>query len=615
MNIVLLAVIIILYLFVVILLGYFGFKRTKDMADYMVAGRGINPFIMALSYGATFISTSAIVGFGGVAGNFGLGLLWLTFLNIFVGIYIAFVFFGKRTRAMGHRLNAHTFPELLGKRYKSKFIQVYAGIIILFMILYTAVVLIGAARFIQSTFKIDYNVALLIFSVIVASYVIAGGLKGVMYTDALQGSIMFIGMVILLIYTYSTLGGVSVAHKKLDGLMKEVEVSYAPQNIRNKAISFMQEANLSIDKVDVIIKETKAILKASKGLKGEDKKVFVANRLKEVADRYFGGNVDGVRNTYKRLAPIISQVGYIAKIKKLGHQGWARMPKFASIYWWILVSTIIMGVGIGVLAQPQLAVRFMTVSTGRELNRAVSVGGIFILAMTGVAFVVGSLSNVYFWEKFKLTSLIYAKGNVDLVIPEYINSAMPQGFVYLFMLVLLSAAMSTNSSQFHALGTAIVRDILQTLGLLKRDDPKKEMFAMKIGIAIMVIFTIIVAYTLPPGFIARGTAIFFGLCAASFLPAYFGAIYSKRITKAGAIAGMVSGSIVSLLWLLFAHIPNSARIGLAKAIFGKPSILAGSMWGFVDSLFIALPISILVTIIVSVFTERFDEEHLRRCFE
>ena len=147
----------------------------------------------------------------------------------------------------------------------------------------------------------------------------------------------------------------------------------------------------------------------------------------------------------------------------------------------------------------------------------------FILAMTGVAFVVGSLSNVYFWEKFKLTSLIYAKGNVDLVIPEYINSAMPQGFVYLFMLVLLSAAMSTNSSQFHALGTAIVRDILQTLGLLKRDDPKKEMFAMKIGIAIMVIFTIIVAYTLPPGFIARGTAIFFGLCAASFLPAYFGA--------------------------------------------------------------------------------------------
>jgi SSS family solute:Na+ symporter len=290
------------------------------------------------------------------------------------------------------------------------------------------------------------------------------------------------------------------------------------------------------------------------------------------------------------------------------------MPKFAYICWWILVCTVIMGVGIGVLAQPQLAVRFMTVSSGKELNRAVSVGGIFILAMTGVAFIVGSLSNVYFWEKFRLTSIIYAKGNVDLVIPEYINSAMPQEFVYLFMLVLLSAAMSTNSSQFHALGTAVVRDILQTLGILKRDDPKKEMMAMKIGIAVMVLFTIIVAYTLPPGFIARGTAIFFGLCAASFLPAYFGAIYSRKITKAGAISGMVSGSIVSLLWLVLAHIPNSAKIGIAKFLFGKPSILAGSIWGFVDSLFIALHISIIVTIVVSLFSENFDEKHIKKCF-
>ena len=53
----------------------------------------------------------------------------------------------------------------------------------------------------------------------------------------------------------------------------------------------------------------------------------------------------------------------------------------------------------GVLAQPQLVVRFMTVKSKRELNRAVLVGGIFILTMTGVAFTVGSLSNAYFARK------------------------------------------------------------------------------------------------------------------------------------------------------------------------------------------------------------------------
>ena len=101
---------------------------------------------MALSYGATFISTSAIVGFGGAAGQFGMGVLWLTFLNIFAGIFIAFVVFGKRTRKIGRNLDAHTFPELLGLRFRSRFIQGFAGsIILVFMPIYAASVIKGGA--------------------------------------------------------------------------------------------------------------------------------------------------------------------------------------------------------------------------------------------------------------------------------------------------------------------------------------------------------------------------------------------------------------------------------------------------------------------------------------
>jgi Na+/pantothenate symporter len=56
----------------------------------------------------------------------------------------------------------------------------------------------------------------------------------------------------------------------------------------------------------------------------------------------------------------------------------------------------VFGVGIGVLAQPQLVVRFMTAKDNTSLNRAILVGGPFILMMTGVAFTVGALTNVYF---------------------------------------------------------------------------------------------------------------------------------------------------------------------------------------------------------------------------
>lgn len=128
------AIAILLYLGVVMFLGYKGWQTTKRPTDYMLAGRQMSPWVMALSYGATFVSTSAIVGFGGAAGLFGFPLLWLTFLTIFVGVFVAMVGFGKRTRRMGLSLNSYTFPELLGKRYGSSFIQSFAGGIIFLFI-------------------------------------------------------------------------------------------------------------------------------------------------------------------------------------------------------------------------------------------------------------------------------------------------------------------------------------------------------------------------------------------------------------------------------------------------------------------------------------------------
>ena len=124
------------YLVMILGLGYLGYKRTKEAEDYLVAGRKAHPVIIALSYGATFISTSAIVGFGGQAANLGMGLIWLTVFNIGVGILLAFVIFGKKTREVGHRLRAVTFPDLMGKVYKSPFMQVVSGLVIIIGMLY-----------------------------------------------------------------------------------------------------------------------------------------------------------------------------------------------------------------------------------------------------------------------------------------------------------------------------------------------------------------------------------------------------------------------------------------------------------------------------------------------
>ncbi len=516
MNIVVLSVMVIVYLVITVLLGLYGYKSTKNSTDYLLGGRQIHPLIMALSYGATFISTSAIIGFGGAAAVYGMGIIWLTFLNIIVGIFIAFVVFGRRTRKMGHNLDAHTFPELLGKRYGSRFLQTAGGtLIFIAMPLYAGSVIIGGVQFAAQTLAIPYEVALFFFVAIVAVYVVMGGMKGVMYTDAFQGMLMFVGMTFLLIYTYHLLGGPVQAHRALTDM--------AP-----------------------------------------------------VARDTFGAN---------------------------GHQGWSAMPKLFSPYWWQLVTTVVLGVGIGVLAQPQLTVRFMTVKSGRELNRAVVAGGLFICMMTGVAFTVGALSNVYFMKTVGKIALIAGEKKTDNIIPLFIDRAMPGWFTAFFFVTLLAAAMSTLSGQFHTMGTAFGRDVLEKgFGVKGKNPVAVNRMAMGVGI----ILSTLIAYALPNFFaggtaiIATGTAIFFGLCAAAFLPSYIGALYLKKTSKEAAIACFASGVAVSFFWLFFMHAKEAVPLGLCKALFGKPFLVPSL--ANVDPIIIALPVSTIVYFVTGMLT-------------
>lgn len=511
-------IILSLYLLAVAYLAYIAYRRTSSDKDYLIAGGDCHPFLMALAYGSTFISTAAIVGFGGNAGMFGMSLLWLTFANIFIGIFIAFVLFGKRTLTVGRKLEAKTFPELLGRRYQSGFIQKYSAVVVaMAMPLYAAAVMIGASRFLEQSLNINYNLAVWIFAIFVAAYVVTGGLKGVIYTDALQGAIMFFGMLLLLLFTYAKLGGLVGAHQALTNL-----VDYVPEALAQK-----------------------------------------------------------------------------------GHMGWTSMPAFGSEYWYIVATTLVMGVGIGVLAQPQLIVRYLTVKKPRDLNRAVAAGGIFILMMTGTAFVVGALTNVYFHQTIGQISLIASidpvtnAPNVDRIIPLYINSAMPHWFTYLFMLTLLAAAMSTLSGQFHVIGTSLSYDFYSSS---RSYNPARSLLINRLGLIVALVITIWLAFRLPPGIIAVATAIFFGVCAASFLPAYTAALFWPRATTAGAVASMVVGSLTSLFLLTFIYAKGSASLGLCNALFGK-STLVGFPWTVLDPIVIALPLSAVTMVVVSLLTE------------
>ncbi len=610
-------IVVILYIGITAALGYVGWRQTKTATDYLIAGRQAHPVVMALSYGSTFISTAAIIGFGGVAANFGMGLMWLVFFNIFVGIFLAFVVFGGRTRRIGHHLNAHTFPELLGKRYNSRFLHLFTALVIFFfMPLYAMAVMKGGAAFLATTFGLTPQMALYVFALIVVAYVIPGGLKGVMLTDALQGGIMLVGMIILYVWTYSALGGVTPAHQALTDMDGQVPAS----------------------------------------------------------------------------------------LTAMGHQGWTSMPKFgfaaggapaaeAHQYdlWWTMVTTLMLGVGVGVLAQPQLIVRFMTVQSQQALNRAVIIGGIFIFFMVGVTYAVGSLSNVYFAQNEKIACKIVdeavlmdpgekgdaklallgpdapeevkkraktfvayrmpgedvgqtphyvlktpamkiargengapdtiqpglisiartidnvttMKGNVDRIIPIYVNSALPRWFEVVFLLTLLAAAMSTLASQFHAIGTSIGRDVYEEI----TGRAGSTVVVTKLGIVVGLVMALVLGNMAGDSIIAVATAIFFGLCAASFLPVYLAGLYWKRPGPRAAIASIVVGFLVNTFMMVFVNAKEAAGVGLCQALTGKPTIVPPTWsvtWNVVDPLIVALPAAAITLVVWALIDKPMD---------
>ncbi|MDD5142528.1 sodium:solute symporter family protein [Methanoregula sp.] len=498
---------VLLYLAATLVIGYLGYRKTKSTEDYLVAGRCSHPVIIALSYGATFISTSAIIGFGGQAANLGMSLIWLTVLNIGVGILLAFVLFGKKTREIGHRLSAVTFPDLMCKIYKSPVLQYIAGfIIVISMPLYTAAILIGGARFIEPTLGIDYTTSLILFAVITAVYVVFGGLIAVMYTDAFQGTIMLIGMTVLLALTLVVVGGWTAGATALTNMADLVPTALAGQ----------------------------------------------------------------------------------------GMTGWTTMPELGSPIWFTVITTLVLGVGIGVLAQPQLVVRFMTAKDNKSLNRAILVGGPFILMMTGVAFTVGALSNVYFYQTSGKIAIDAAGGNVDAIMPLFINQAMPEIFVVIFMLTLLSAAMSTLSALYHAMGTALICDLWG-----RGRECALSLKAHQAGIVIMMVLSTILALLMPISIIARATVMFMGLCACAFLPAFAVGVYAKAPSTKAALWSMVTGAVVWFVWTAFVHAAEAKPLGLCQALFGKVTLL-GAPWTAVDPIVIALPISLIVMVVMQV---------------
>src|SRR5512133_4398637 len=177
--------IVVVYVAVMLAVGWISMRRTKDAQDFFVGGRSLGPWMSAFAYGTTYFSAVLFIGYAGKLGwGFGIHTMWIVLGNTVVGTVLAWKLLAGRTREMTARLGAITMPELLGARDGSKALQVVsAAVVFLFLVPYSASVLMGLSYLFEMTLHLRYDVALYLLAAITAVYLTMGGYLAVAVSD------------------------------------------------------------------------------------------------------------------------------------------------------------------------------------------------------------------------------------------------------------------------------------------------------------------------------------------------------------------------------------------------------------------------------------------------
>ncbi len=188
-------IIFIVYLIIMLGVGFYFMKQNKSKEDYYVGGRGMSAGHIGLSVVATDVGGGFSIGLGGLGFMMGLSGSWMLFTGL-LGAWISAVLLIPKVYPIAKKHKFLTFPQSLAFHYNAK-VALVAGIISLVgYIGFTSSQILAGAKLASATFpSISIVDAVLIMGVIAIIYTAIGGIKAVIYTDTIQWIILMAGLI------------------------------------------------------------------------------------------------------------------------------------------------------------------------------------------------------------------------------------------------------------------------------------------------------------------------------------------------------------------------------------------------------------------------------------
>lgn len=201
---------IVIYLLMMLVIGFRYSKRTSNSEDFYLGGRKMGPLVTAMSAEASDMSSWLLMGLPGVAYLTGVADAAWTAIGLGIGTWLNWYFVSRRLRRYSQNIGAITVPEFFSKRYhdKSNALNALAAlVIIIFFIPYTASGFAACGKLFNSLFGVDYTIAMIVAALVIVGYTIMGGFGAVSTTDLIQSIVMTIALVAVLTYGIHSAGG------------------------------------------------------------------------------------------------------------------------------------------------------------------------------------------------------------------------------------------------------------------------------------------------------------------------------------------------------------------------------------------------------------------------
>ena len=490
------------YLFVMLWIGFFFSKKQSNLGDYYLGGRKMNKWVVALSAQASDMSGWLLMGLPGALYLGGFSEAWIG-IGLLIGTYLNWKIVAQRLRRYSQVCgDSITIPDFICNRFRDKTgaSRIIAAVIILvFFTFYTASGFVGAATLFSTIFPISYSTALWIGAAVVVSYTLLGGYMAVCWTDFIQGSLMFVAIVLVPAIVICDAGGFAAT---VDSL--------------NEINPFLQSL----------------FTNASTG----------------------------------------KAVGFIG---------------LASCMAW----------GLGYFGMPHILVRFMSINNPAEVKGSRRIAMTWVAISLGAATVIGLVFHLFL--KQRGLTLADVGNDPEKCFMVMINSIFSNGFAArvfagVLLSAILAAIMSTADSQLLVSASSFTNDIYRRV---KKSASNRELVMIsRLAVAAVALVAAFMSMNQESDFfkaVMKMVSFAWGGFGAAFGPLILLALFWRRVNLAGAVSGMVVGTVTCFVW-------KFVLSGYAAdyPIFGLYELAPGFVLSFA------------VTVVVSLLTARPSAEML-----